>query len=144
MPTYAVTMLAAGIGIPVLAAMNAALGRYLGAPMLAGAILLAVGFLTALVVTLITGPGAIIKLASAPRHLLLAGILVAFYVLSITAIAPKFGVGNAIFFVLIGQLLSAATIDHFGLFGAQPIVLSWPRLGGLLLMAAGVLLTQKT
>ena len=143
MPTYAITMLAAGIGIPVLAAMNAALGRHLGAPMLAGAILLAVGFLTALVVTLITGPGAIVKLASAPRHLLLAGILVAFYVLSITAIAPKFGVGNAIFFVLIGQLLSAATIDHFGLFGAQPVVLSWPRLGGLLLMAAGVLLTQK-
>ena len=143
MPTYAITMLAAGIGIPVLAAMNAALGRYLGAPMLAGAILLAVGFLTALVVALITGPGAIVKMASAPRHLLLAGILVAFYVLSITAIAPKFGVGNAIFFVLIGQLLSAATIDHFGLFGAQPVVLSGPRLGGLLLMAAGVLLTQK-
>ena len=143
MPTYAITMLAAGIGIPVLAAMNAALGRHLGAPMLAGAILLAVGFLTALVVALITGPGAIVKLASAPRHLLLAGILVAFYVLSITAIAPKFGVGNAIFFVLIGQLLSAATIDHFGLFGTQPVVLSWSRLGGLLLMAAGVLLTQK-
>ena len=143
MPTYAITMLAAGIGIPVLAAMNAALGRHLGAPMLAGAILLAVGFLTALVVTLITGPGAIVKLASAPRHLLLAGILVAFYVLSITAIAPKFGVGNAIFFVLIGQLLSAATIDHFGLFGTQPVVLSWSRLGGLLLMAAGVLLTQR-
>ena len=27
MPTYAITMLAAGIGIPVLAAMNAALER---------------------------------------------------------------------------------------------------------------------
>ena len=51
---------------------------------------------------MITGPGAIVKLASAPQHLLLAGILVAFYVLSITAIAPKFGVGNAIFFVQIG------------------------------------------
>ena len=143
MPTYAITMLAAGIGIPVLAAMNATLGRYLGAPMLAGAILLAVGFLTALVVALITGPDAIVKLASAPRHLLLAGLLVAFYVLSITAIAPKFGVGNAIFFVLIGQLLSAATIDHFGLFGAEPVSLSWPRLSGLLLMGTGVLLTQK-
>ena len=144
MPTYAITMLAAGIGIPVLAAMNAALGRHLGAPMLAGAVLLAVGFLTASVVALITGPGALVKLASAPRHLLLAGFLLAFYVLSITAIAPKFGVGNAIFFVLVGQLLSAATIDHFGLFGAQPVQLSWSRLCGLLLMATGVVLTQKT
>ena len=138
MPTYAITMLAAGIGIPVLAAMNAALGRHLGAPMLAGAVLLAVGFLTASVVALITGPGALVKLASAPRHLLLAGLLLAFYVLSITAIAPKFGVGNAIFFVLVGQLLSAATIDHFGLFGARPVPLC-----GLLLMATGVVLTQK-
>ena len=143
MPTYAITMLAAGIGIPVLAAMNAALGRHLGAPMLAGAVLLAVGFLTASVVALITGPGALVKLASAPRHLLLAGLFLAFYVLSITAIAPKFGVGNAIFFVLVGQLLSAATIDHFGLFGAQSVPLSWSRLCGLLLMATGVVLTQK-
>ena len=143
MPTYAITMLAAGIGIPVLAAMNAALGRHLGAPMLAGAVLLAVGFLTVLVVALITGPGALVKLASAPRHLLLAGLFLAFYVLSITAIAPKFGVGNAIFFVLVGQLLSAATIDHFGLFGAQSVPLSWSRLCGLLLMATGVVLTQK-
>lgn len=77
--------------------MNAALGRYLGAPMLAGAMLLAVGFLTAFVVALITGPGALVKLASAPQYLLLAGFLLAFCVLSITAIAPKFGVGNAVF-----------------------------------------------
>ncbi len=136
-------MLDAGIYCTILAAMNAALGRHLGAPMLAGAVLLAVGFLTASVVALITGPGALVKTASAPRHLLLAGLLLAFYVLSITAIAPKFGVGNAIFFVLVGQLLSAAMIDHFGLFGAQSVPLSWSRLCGLLLMATGVVLTQK-
>ena len=93
---------------------------------------------------MIMGSGAIVKLASRPRHLPLAGFLFAFYVLSMAVIAPKFGVGNAIFFVLIGQLLSAAKIDHFGLFGAQPVALSWPRLSGLLLMATGVLLTQKT
>jgi len=45
--------------------------------------------------------------------------------------------------VLIGQLISAAAIDHFGLFGAQQIPLTWTRLSGLFLMAAGVLLTQK-
>ena len=89
-------------------------------------------------------PGAPCRLlATAPRHLFAAGVLLAFYVLSITAIAPKFGVGNAIFFVLIGQLISAAVIDHFGLFGAQQIPLTWTHLSGLLLMATGVLLTQK-
>ena len=136
-------MLDAGIYCTILAAIDAALGHHLGVLMLAEAVLLSVGFLTASVVALITGPGALVKLASAPRHLLLAGLLLAFYVLSITAIAPKFGVGNAIFFVLVGQLLSAAMIDHFGLFGAQSVPLSWSRLCGLLLMATGVVLTQK-
>jgi hypothetical protein len=53
----------------------------------------------------------------APKHLFFAGVLIAFYVLSITFIAPKFGIGNAVFFVLLGQLVSAAAIDHFALFG---------------------------
>ncbi len=30
-----------------------------------------------------------------PRHLFLAGLLVAFYILSITYVAPHFGIGNA-------------------------------------------------
>ena len=59
---------------------------------------------------MIMGSGAIVKLASRPRHLLLAGILVSFYVLSMTVIAPKFGFGIAIFFVLVGQLLFAAKL----------------------------------
>ena len=66
MPAYAIAMLAAVIGIPVLAKMNAALGRYLGAPMLSGTFLLAVGFLTSLVVAVITGSCANVKLAFAP------------------------------------------------------------------------------
>ncbi|MEL6914256.1 MAG: DMT family transporter [Pseudomonadota bacterium] len=143
MQLHAVTMLAAGIGIPVLAALNAALGKHLGAPMVAGVILFLVAFSTASVVAILTGPGALAKAVTAPKHLFLAGALIAFYVLSITAIAPSFGVGNAVFFVLLGQLLSAAAIDHFGLFGARPDPLTATRAAGIALMAAGVFLTQR-
>ncbi|MGB1207926.1 MAG: DMT family transporter, partial [Paracoccaceae bacterium] len=78
-----------------------------------------------------------------PKHLFLAGGLVAFYILSITFIAPKFGVGNAVFFVLLGQLISAAAIDHFGLFGARVSVLTPSRALGVAVMACGVWLTQR-
>ena len=88
MPLYAITMLAAGIGIPVLAAMNAALGRTLGAPMLAGVVLIAVGLLTASLVAITQGPGALVKLTTAPKHLFFAGALLLLYVLYITALAP--------------------------------------------------------
>ena len=67
----------------------------------------------------------------------------AFYVLSITYIAPRFGVGNAVFFVLLGQLISSAIIDQFGLFGAKPAPLSLTRAAGIAMMAGGVLLTQR-
>lgn len=141
--TYALVMLAAGIGIPVLAALNAGLGTRLGSPVAAAAILFVVALLTTLLVLAIKGAPALAAVVTAPKHLFLAGLLVAFYILSITIIAPKFGVGNAVFFVLLGQLISAALIDHFGLFGARVSPLSLSRASGIAMMAAGVFLTQK-
>lgn len=140
---YALTMLIAGIGIPVLAALNAALGTRLGTPVAAAAILFVVALISTLAVLAFDQPKAVLAASTAPKHLFLAGCLVAFYVLTITAVAPKFGVGNAVFFVLLGQLISAAAIDHFGLFGAQISPLSLTRTFGIALMAAGVFVTQQ-
>lgn len=143
MPLFASTMLLAGLGIPILAALNAALGRHMGSPAAAALILFVVALCVTLAVALLTGPRALAQAAGAPRHLLLAGALIAFYVLSITYIAPHFGVGNAVFFVLLGQLISAAAIDHFGLFGAAVSPLSLARASGIAVMAFGVWLTQQ-
>ena len=143
MPIYAMTMLAAGIGIPLLAALNAALGTRIGSPAAAAMIQFCVALLATTVVTLVTGPKALSAAVTAPKHLFLAGLFVAFYVLSITYIAPHFGVGNAVFFVLIGQLLSAALIDHFGLFGARISPLTLTRATGIAVMGLGVWITQR-
>ncbi|WP_299631666.1 DMT family transporter [uncultured Roseobacter sp.] len=143
MAHYAAIMLLAGIGIPLLAALNAALGVRIGSPAAAATVLFAVAFLTCAVVMVLTGPQALVKVAAAPRHLFLAGVLIAFYVLTITYIAPTFGVGNAVFFVLLGQLISTAAIDHFGLFGARVTPMEATRALGIALMAAGVFVTQK-
>ena len=140
---YAAVMLLAGIGVPILAALNAALGRHIGSPAVAATVLFAVAFGVAAVVAVLTAPGAASKLGLAPKHLFLGGVLVAFYVLSITWIAPIIGVGNAVFFVLLGQLIAAAAIDHFGLFSAQVSPLSLTRAAGIALMATGVFVTQK-
>ena len=140
---YALVMLVAGIGIPILAALNAALGVRLGSPVAAAAILFVVALSSTLIVLAMDRPSAVLGATTAPKHLFLAGCLVAFYVLSITFVAPRFGVGNAVFFVLLGQLVSAAAIDHFGLFGAQVSPLSLTRAGGIALMAAGVFVTQQ-
>lgn len=141
--TYAIVMLAAGFGIPILAALNAALGVRLGSPVAAATILFVVALGSTLIVLAISRPSGLLTTGPAPKHLYLGGLLVAFYVLSVTIVAPKFGVGNAIFFVPLGQLVSAAAIDHFGLFGARVSPLSLTRGLGIGLMVAGVFMTQR-
>jgi transporter family-2 protein len=137
----ATIMLASGVGIPILAALNAALGQRIGAPAGAAVILFTVALLAAGAVFWITG-GSLRRIAEAPPHLFAGGLFVAFYVLAVTWIAPGFGVGNAVFFVLLGQLLSAAVIDHWGLFGARISPLSATRALGIAMMGAGVFMTQ--
>ncbi|MGP6087927.1 DMT family transporter [Antarctobacter jejuensis] len=143
MTHYALVMLLAGIGIPTLAALNAALGVRLGSPIAAALVLFCVALLSVSVIWGVTGAKGLGGVAEAPRHLFLGGCLVAFYVLSVTIIAPKFGIGNAIFFVLLGQMISAAAIDHFGLFGARVSPLTLTRATGLGVMALGVWITQR-
>lgn len=141
---YAALMFAAGVGIPLLAALNAALGQRIGSPVAAGAVLFAVAFASALVVLLVTGQGsALARVPGQPPVQFLAGCLMVFYLLSITFVAPRFGLGNAIMFVLLGQLVSSAIIDATGLMGLAARPVSAMRLLGIAVMALGVFLTQR-
>lgn len=136
-------MLIAGIGVPILAAMNSRLGGALGSPATAATVFFLIAGVSALAVALFTGFAPLSKLADVPKHLFLGGVLIAFYLLSITWIAPIIGLGNAVFLVLIGQLCAAAVIDQFGLFGAIQKPVSLTRASGLALMAMGVFLAQR-
>ncbi|MEM9302012.1 MAG: DMT family transporter [Pseudomonadota bacterium] len=136
-------MLLAGLGIPVMAALNGSLGVRLGNPVLAAAILLAVALLvTAAALVLPTGSLSASRPGGAPASLYAGGLILSFYLLTMTLAAPRIGVGNAVFLVLLGQLLSAAMIDHYGLFGAPTTVLTPRRIAALALMAAGVALAR--
>ena len=141
---YAVTMLLAGVGIPVMAALNAGLGVRLQSPALAAVVLFLVAMVASLsYLLLVEGIPTSLSAPSTPFYFYLGGLFVVFYVLSVTWIAPRFGIGNAVSFVLLGQLLSMATIDQFGLLGAPQTTLTLPRLIGLLFMAIGVFLMVR-
>lgn len=144
-PAFAAIMLLTGVGIPILAALNGGLGARLGSPMAASMILFGLALLIATTGALLTGSMGQVRFTSdIPAHFYFGGVFVAFYVIAVTFIAPKFGVGNAIFFVLVGQLISAATIDHFGLFGALRSAIDLKRAAGIALMVAGVYLARRT
>ena len=52
-----------------------------------------------------------------PWYFYFGGVFVMFYILSITWVAPRFGISNAVSFVLLGQLMAMSIIDHYGLVG---------------------------
>ena len=139
----AVVMIIAGVGIPIMAALNAGLGTRLGNPIPAAFVL----FLLALAVTAVlmfSNPlPSKDQVIAIPIHYYLGGLFVAFYILSITWIAPKIGLGNAIFLVLIGQLVAAIIIDHYGLLNASKTSVTAARIAGVGLMVAGIYLARK-
>lgn len=64
-----------------------------------------------------------------------------FYILTITWVAPKFNVANAVSFVLLRQLVVMSVIDHYAIFGARQFSVDPKCIVGLLFMVFGVSLS---
>lgn len=140
----AALMFVAGIGIPLMATLNAGLGKQLASPAGATFILYAVGLVVAAGVMFAAGGlPASEKFRGIAPHYYLGAVFVVFYIVSITWAAPRIGVGNAVFFVLLGQLFAAAAVDHFGLWGAVKSHITGQRIAGIAIMALGVYLARK-
>jgi bacterial/archaeal transporter family-2 protein len=142
--TYAVWAFAAGALIPLMATLNGGLARATGGAIQATAILFATGLLTLLVLAATSKVHfpSVDTLARIPLPQFAGGVIVGLYILSITFLAPRFGVGNAILFAVTAQLLTSALIDHFALAGATLRPLTTMRAMGLLIVIAGLVITQ--
>jgi transporter family-2 protein len=141
---YAAIMLIAGLGIPVMAALNSGLGVKLQSSIMAATVLFAVGLIASVTLLIaFEGLPRAIPSTFAPITSYMGGLLIVLYIFSITWISPKFGVGNAILFVLLGQIISLALIDHFSLLGAPQHPISLRRLAGLLLISIGIFLAVR-
>jgi transporter family-2 protein len=78
-----------------------------------------------------------------PAWLWLGGVMSVFIVFAITVGPPRIGVTATIAIVIAGNLVSAAVIDRFGLFGVERVGLAWPRIAGIAVLALGAALTLK-
>ena len=136
-------MAAAGVAIAVQAPLNAALGRGLSSPIAAATLSFGVGFAVLLLCTLLMGEArAFTALPSVPLWLLLGGSLGAFYVFSALWSVPILGVLTATGLLILGQIVAALLLDHFGAFGLPVRDISPVRILSGLLVAAGVVLSR--
>ncbi|WP_018615739.1 DMT family transporter [Segetibacter koreensis] len=134
-----------GALIPIQAATNAEFSKSIGNPFITGLMVFIVGLIGMILFLLISRISFPMRqqLASAPVHGYLGGIIVATYVVMITVLVPRIGVGTAIGLIVTGQIICAVTIDHFGLFNVAVRSISLTRIVGMLLMIAGVYLVMK-
>jgi transporter family-2 protein len=134
-----------GALIPVQAATNAAMSRAIGSVAITSLALFAIGFVVvAAWATVIRVPlPSLETLRHVPAYGWCGGLIVASYVISITFLAPRLGVGNAIRLVVTGQIIAAVLIDHIGAFGAVVQRLTTGRAIGVALMILGVILARR-
>jgi transporter family-2 protein len=138
--------LVSGSLIAVQAAANAALSRAIhgNVPFAAMTLFIVAASATALAaVAAREGVPAWADMKEAPWWSYIGGLIVAFYVFTITFLAPRLGVGTAISLIVTGQILAALAIDHFGLLRSLTIPLNWTRLAGAALMIVGVFLALR-
>ena len=141
---YAIWALMAGVLIPVMAMLNARLGRHLGEPLHAPLVLFAVGLVFCLVCSLLITRSLpdLSRLGHSELINFGGGMIVAFYVISATVVAPLFGLANFIMFAVVSQIIGSVLIDHFGLFGAAVRPVNGLRLLGIVILVSGLVITQ--
>jgi len=134
----------AGLAGAVQVAVQGRLGDRIGS-LEALACAIVVGAVTALAVLLIArrSLGGLRAGFSGPKWMLIGGLMSVVIVLAITVAGPRIGIVATTAFLIVGQFALATMIDRFGWFGVEPIALAWPRILGLVLLAAGAALTLK-
>ena len=138
---YLIVALAAGVALATQSAINTQLAKAMsGEAVIATFISFAVGtivlFFIAWVKTALWGN--LSAIPSQPWWKLIGGVLGAIVVFTTVLLAPKLGITAMLFFIIVGQLITAATIDHFGLIGMPIREVNITKFIGLIIVAFGL------
>jgi transporter family-2 protein len=138
--------IALGLGaiISMQPAINAQMALRLGSPLIAAicSIVISLAMIVVVWTTLGRAPISTPKLLSLPWWVLIGGAAGALFVLGGIMVAPRLGVAAFFTCIVLGQVLGAAALDQFGAFGLEAQPISWTRVLGILLVAAGAAMTQ--
>ncbi len=140
-----ILILLVGCLMPIQASVNAKLGSFLKAPLLAALVNFIVGSIILILMVLITRPSnnLLQTIKTAPLHTWMGGLIGAIYVSSVIFLVPRLGAALSFALIVAGQLVFSLAIDHFGLFGIPVQPVNWGRILGVFLILGGVFVIQK-
>ena len=138
---YLIIALAAGVALATQSAINTQLAKAMsGEAVIATFISFAVGTIVLFFIAWVKTDlwGNLSTVPSQPWWKLIGGILGAVVVFTTVLLAPKLGITAMLFFIIVGQLITATTIDHFGLIGMPIREVNITKFIGLIIVASGL------
>jgi transporter family-2 protein len=143
LPLYLLTF-AAGVSLAVQQVLNANLRGQIGSPWWAGVTSYVVGTLVMLAVAVpvdgVRGLGAMIGRVEGLTWI--GGALGAMFIATAILMVPRLGATTTLGFVVVGQLIAAATIDHYGLLGVAQTSITPLRIAGVAMLMGGMVLIR--
>ena len=138
---YLIVALAAGVALATQSAINTQLAKAMsGEAVIATFISFAVGTIVLFFIAWVKTDlwGNLSAIPSQPWWKLIGGVLGAVVVFTTVLLAPKLGITAMLFFIIVGQLITARTIDHFGLIGMPIREVNITKFIGLIIVAFGL------
>ena len=137
--------LVAGAMMPTQAAINNKLAGYVASPISAAFISFLIGTVGLFVYMFATGVpiSNLTNIKDAPPIAWIGGLLGAFFVASTVILAPRIGVAMTFSLIVAGQMLITLVLDHYGFLGLPVKEISLARIGGILLITAGVVIIRR-
>ena len=138
---YLIIALAAGVALATQSAINTQLAKAMsGEAVIATFISFAVGTIVLFFIAWVKTDlwGNLSTVPSQPWWKLIGGVLGAVVVFTTVLLAPKLGITAMLFFIIVGQLITATTIDHFGLIGMPIREVNITKFIGLIIVGFGL------
>ena len=138
---YLIIALAAGVALATQSAINTQLAKAMsGEAVIATFISFAVGTIVLFFIAWVKTDlwGNLSAIPSQPWWKLIGGVLGAIVVFTTVLLAPKLGITAMLFFIIVGQLITATTIDYFGLIGMPIREVNITKFIGLIIVAFGL------
>jgi transporter family-2 protein len=138
----ALFVLVAGLVVGVQSPLFALLSGRLG--LLGSALVVNLGgVIVSGILLVLFGGGTSGKWASLPWYAWVSGALGVFVISSVGFAVPRIGAVGTSVAIIVGQLIVAAVIDHFGWFGVKLRAIDLVRIAGFVLLMAGAWLVIR-
>ncbi|HHW03595.1 MAG TPA: DMT family transporter [Thermoanaerobacterales bacterium] len=127
----------AGVAMAAQGSMNSAVSKVIGLSEATFVVHFSATILMLVLLILSIGQGNWSNFYQLPWYYYLGGLIGVLITYGVVISIPKLGVAVATTAIIVGQVLTACLVDHFGFFGLEKIPFTWLKFLGLIFLAIG-------